>query len=816
LPNRYRLSIASWLLAAGLLLCPVAALASPAQDPAGSAAPARLPQLTVTFLEDRPADFKLDGKLTEPVWATLPVHRDLQVIEPDTLAAPAHETRVRLFYTKRGLYVSFDMDQPADTLIARLSGRDGSGINRDTINITLDTSGDGRYAFWFGLGLGGAISDGTVLPERRFQNEWDGPWRGASSVTERGWSAEVFIPWGIVAMPRESNNRRMGFYISRSVAYLAERWAWPALPSTQSRFLSVLQPLNFETLKPRQQLDFYPFTAVTSDYLDDDVRFQSGLDLFWRPSTNFQLSATLNPDFGGVESDNADLNLTAQETFFPEKRLFFQEGQQVFIATPRADNRSRGIGNPGPPFTMVNTRRIGGLPRAPDNPLDATIEPQDLRQFAQLSGALKATGQIGALRYGLLGATEEESKFDATIPAGELHLRSEGSNYGILRLLYEDAEGGGYRGLGLLSTTVVNEARDASAHGIDWHYLSNTGRFRMDGQSFVSDIEGTATGYGGFVDFELIPRQGRFYRLGIEHFDRHIDLNDLGFLQRNDRNRIRMSHGRQNSNISFGRNNDFDVRGFVSRNNDGLFLGGGIFFTNRVTFNDLSRLTLNLNQWTGGYDDLNSFGNGSFWIEPRTDFGFTWETPSNRRLIVGLGFTRREENLNEDSNYYRLSLTWRPSDAMVASLNLAYDDRSGWLLHQEDQNFTTFDAEQWRPSLTFEYFASARQQFRVSWQWIGVKAREQKFYRLPRSAAKLSRTAKPAGPSDDFAISDMIFQARYRLELAPLSDLFVVYTRISDTSRRLGQQSFDDLASDGWNQPFANQLVVKLRYRFGT
>ena len=53
-------------------------------------------------------------------------------------------------------------------------------------------------------------------------------------------------------------------------------------------------------------------------------------DISWRPSPNLQVTATLNPDFGAVESDDVVVNLTAFETFFPEKRLFFLEGREVF------------------------------------------------------------------------------------------------------------------------------------------------------------------------------------------------------------------------------------------------------------------------------------------------------------------------------------------------------------------------------------------------------------------------------------------------------------------------------------------------------
>ena len=46
--------------------------------------------------------------------------------------------------------------------------------------------------------------------------------------------------------------------------------------------------------------------------------------------SSFTLSATVNPDFGQVESDPAELNLTAIETTFPEARPFFVEGSQIY------------------------------------------------------------------------------------------------------------------------------------------------------------------------------------------------------------------------------------------------------------------------------------------------------------------------------------------------------------------------------------------------------------------------------------------------------------------------------------------------------
>ncbi len=758
----------------------------------------------------------VDGKLDEPIWRELPAYDEFQVLEPDTLERAPYATLVRFVHTDRGLYVGVAMEQPKQTLIKRLSGRDVRELNRDSINLTLDTSGEGRYGFWFGINLGDSLMDGTVLPERQFSSEWDGPWRGASTETAEGWSAEFFIPWGTVSMPVSGDVRKMGVYLSRKVAHLDQRWGWPALPETRPKFMSALQPIEMKGVAPRQQYNIYPFAAVTVDEIDDKVRYQFGADLFWRPSSNFQVNATVNPDFGSVESDDVVINLTATETFFPEKRLFFVESQQIFVASPRADTRSRGVGRSGPPTTMLDTRRIGGKPQSPELDPGVFVSDRERIRPVKLIGAAKFTGQVGSFRYGLLGAFEDDVKFNAVANGQDINLHQQGTDYGVARLLYEDNAGGAYRAVGVLSTAVLHHNRDAMATGLDWHYLTPGGKLKTDGQVFRSDLDGQETGYGGFWDFEYIFRQGLSQRLGIEYHDKHVNINDLGFQARNNYMQIRSAHTRRSSNLSWARNNQFDVRGAVQQNGDGYFTSGGIFFSNRTTFRNLTQITVRLNHSVPSYDDLNSFGNGTFRIEERTSAALSYQSNSSKPLSFMVGAGYEEENLGGDSYNYQLEVNWRPTDRFSLGVSVDYRDRDGWLLHQGDANFTTFTAEQWQPKLSLEYFFSARQRFRISVQWVGIRAEEDKFFIIPSRPGELIPTAKPPGPSDSFSISDLVFQARYRWEIAPLSDLFIVYTRTSDLARPLGNSSFGDLIDNAWNEPIGNQLVVKVRYRFGS
>ena len=57
--------------------------------------------------------------------------------------------------------------------------------------------------------------------------------------TDYGYSAEMFLPWSMMSMPGAGESRRMGFYMSRKVACLNERWAWPVVPGGLSKFMSL-------------------------------------------------------------------------------------------------------------------------------------------------------------------------------------------------------------------------------------------------------------------------------------------------------------------------------------------------------------------------------------------------------------------------------------------------------------------------------------------------------------------------------------------------------------------------------------------------
>ena len=98
-------------------------------------------------------------------------------------------------------------------------------------------------------------------------------------------------------------------------------------------------------------------------------------------------------------------------------------------------------------------------------------------------------------------------------------------------------------------------------------------------------------------------------------------------------------------------------------------------------------------------------------------------------------------------------------------------------------------------------------------QWVGIQADAQNLYRVPDGDGDLIRLTDGIDGSDyDFTISRLTAQLRYRWEVAPLSDLFIVYTRGSNLPNR-GDDSFDHLFRDALTEPVVDRLVVKFRYR---
>lgn len=785
------------ILSSCLLLClPCAALA--AED------------LEVLHKEVSEIDMVIDGRLDENVWQDISSIDDFLVIKPDSMAQPAYKTELLFFYTKKGLYVGVYAHQPADTLVGRLSSRD-ERFNRDGFTLTLDSSGAGLYGNWFAVNLGGSLADGSIRPEREFSREWNGPWRGASAVTDFGWTAEYFLPWSMMVMPKESEGRRrMAFYTSRHVAHLNEQWGYPALPDTQPRFMSVLQGIKLSSVNSGQQFSFQPFTSVGHDRIENKYRARLGADFFWRPSSNLQLSASLAPGFGTVENDDVVVNLGAFETFFSEKRPFFLEGQEIFVTSPRVNQRNDRL-------VLVNTRRIGAPAPQRTPPTGFADHTPDLFKPVDLYGAAKVTGQTGKLRYGLLTAFEEDSTIRLINTAGtgkDTQRRVNGQTFSAFRLLHEDSSKGGYRALGWIGTAVQDAGYDAYVQGVDAHYLSADGNWKLDAQGLHSNVAGT-DGAGATLDMLYIPAQGLRHELSVEWFSKKLELNDLGYVRRNDQLGVVYGFEQQKSALKRLRQLNTWYRVVQNFNHNGHLIRSGFFGGQTLRLKNRQRISWDATFFPERWEDRESLGNGDYKVKNRGWAGLEWESDTSKKVAAELYYNVQAESLGGFGQILGVALDFRPSDRFSLQLELDHRRRSGWLLHSSGREFTTYNSKHWTPAVKAHFFFTARNQFSATLQWVGISASARGHYLVPEQPGHLQRVAQQGNPgARDFTISDLVVQIRYRWEFAPLSELLIVYNRIANADSRPGA-SFGNLISDAFNQPVIEGLVAQLRYRFG-
>lgn len=792
------------ILPRGLLLCLISTYISVAF------AQERIPQLT--RVEEDAANIQLDGFLDEAVWQDIPTFDGMRVINPDTLAETPYDTDIRVFYTEQGIYIGIKNHQPEETLVALMTPRD-TQLNRDGFVVGVDASGEGLYGFFLRINLGDSMTDASLLPERQMNLQWDGSWNARTQALEDGWSVEYYIPWSMMPLPQVDETRRIGFYFERQVGSIGgEAWSNPPLPRTVNEYLSAFMKFELRDIEPRRQLTYYPFVSTVFDVLRSDNNPRAGTDIYWRPTTNSLLSATINPDFGTVEADDVIVNLTAFEQFFPERRVFFQEGQDIFNNT---SPRTRGGGGPGGPIQILNTRRIGGAAEY-DVPDGVSVVPTDLSQPTDLFGAAKFTGQAGSLRYGTLLAAEDDPEVIGTLEDGtEVGIQATGRDFFVGRLLYENTSGGGRRQLGWMGTMLDHPTEESIVNALDMHYFSADNRLVVDTQFLHSDNKGV-TGSGFTGDLTFRPQRGVQHTFRATYIDDTFDMNQMGFLTRNDQANLDYTFFNVESDVPGFRQRTTNVFFTNQWNTDGHPVRMGLFLGRGYQFNNFDNVDVRLQYFPRRIDDRLGRGTGDWVVPDRFGIDLSYQSNVSEPFAWNLSMNAGQDELGPMSTEGRGGVTLRPNDRFSVDLQLRYEDREALLVHRGGGAYTSFESHSWSPRLEVNYFISARQRLRFTTQWTGLKAFEDMFYQVnPAAKERLHAVPNPDDTPDDFVISRMTFQARYRWEIAPLSDLFVVYTRGANLPRN-SFFSFQDLLEQSWNDRIVEQVAIKLRYRFGS
>ena len=234
---------------------------------------------------------------------------------------------------------------------------------------------------------------------------------------------------------------------------------------------------------------------------------------------------------------------------------------------------------------------------------------------SELIGAVKAVGQSGGLRYGLLTALEKEAELVGTdeVTGEEVAISEDGRDFGVARVLYERVAGGGRTSFGYMGTLASNPLDEAVVHSVDTHWLSKSGKFSWDTQFISSDVDDDI-GYGFFTDLNISPRQGSTHTIKIDALDDRLDISDLGFLRRNDLYSVSYMYNQlksQGIRPRF-RNRKLGFFAMSAHNEEGFTTQSYIGVWNGFLFRDNSELDFSLEYVPSRYDDRNSRGNGAY------------------------------------------------------------------------------------------------------------------------------------------------------------------------------------------------------------
>ncbi|MDB9823292.1 DUF5916 domain-containing protein, partial [Deltaproteobacteria bacterium] len=624
--------------------------------------PARIISLLFTALLFLPCvvygEINVDGLIDEPEWKDAQNFRDFVVIDPWTLDSPRVPTEAKIISLPEGLAIAFICEQPPEETRARtITMRDASSFDSDYVSLMIDFDGMRQVAYEFSVSITGSYRDGVITRENSFSYDWDGVWERAVNEEAERWTAELLLPWSIVAMREgDGDTRRMALCFQRGLNSRNELFSLPAITSDKSVFMSEFAKIEVAEYRD-QQLDILPYITVMSDLVNKSTKGKAGLDLFWKPSGRFQIAATINPDFGQVESDDLVINFSATETFFSDKRPFFTENQGIFVLFIPISSY------------IIHTRRIGAKS---DDSSDS---------LSDIEGAFKIIGSAGPVNYGILAA-QEDGDAGRSFYAGRLTIPAENWSAGMV-------------------TTYVERPfldRRALVNSLD--YTFNKGKIYSRGRFIISDInekKEKKTGYGGYATIEYNPSENWRYRVEHTRYDDELDINDMGYLWRNNFSENYLYGEWRQTNFSEDSRTasvTWSARIIDKLNYEGTRLPGSFTFIRTEKMKSGSELQVQILYYISAYDDLLSRGNGMVYLNDRLNTTLSYSTQRRGIWRKSLELEVFQEGYDDWGISLEGSASLYPHENVTVDFNLKPLWSRDWLIWIQGDQIASFSRRQ--------------------------------------------------------------------------------------------------------------------------
>jgi hypothetical protein len=356
---------------------------------------------------------QVDGILDEPDWADAIPATAFTQLDPLEGEPASERTEVRVLIGSDALYIGARLyDSEPAGIVGRLTRRDASLDDGDAFSVFIDSYHDHLTAFGFAVTPAGAIRDVVIKADGEEDESWDGVWDAVATIDSLGWTAELRIPLSQLRY-RRKDDHVWGIQLVRTIVRKQETSFFAFTPKAEQAGVNRYGHLaGLGQLETVTRIELLPHTAMQAQYLpaepgdpftDGSAYIGSvGLEAAYKVSSGLILNATVNPDFGQVEADPAEVNLTDFETRFDEKRPFFVEGEDLFRF-----GRLRASNTVDPPEYFFS-RRIGDEPTG-----DLDYDWVDSPEVTTILGAAKLSGKAAGWSIGVLDAVtaEEQGRF---------------------------------------------------------------------------------------------------------------------------------------------------------------------------------------------------------------------------------------------------------------------------------------------------------------------------------------------------------------------------------------------------------------------
>ncbi len=388
----------------------------------------------------------INGILDEEAWQSGEWVDDFTQNEPYNGRPASQRTEFKVLFDEDNLFVAVKaFDTSPDSIVNRLTRRDQA--DGDLVGIILDSFHDLRTGFLFGVSSAGVKYDLMFTNDGQNEDEsWDPNWWVKTTLNNEGWIAEMKIPLSQLRFDKNSGDV-WGLQMARVLYRKNETSFWQHIPKDSPGFIHLIGEMSgLEQIKPRKIFDITPYGVAKTETFKavPDNPFLSkgklsglngGIDAKIGITNNMTMDLSINPDFGQVEADPSEVNLSAYETFFSEKRPFFVEGNNI-------TNFGLGIGDGGiGNDNLFYSRRIGRRPQGYPDLKDGWSA--DVPTNSTIIGSAKLTGKTkDGLSIGFIEAMTAEEKAEIDTIGGRKYETVEPlTNYMVGRIQKDLKEG---------------------------------------------------------------------------------------------------------------------------------------------------------------------------------------------------------------------------------------------------------------------------------------------------------------------------------------------------------------------------------------